>query len=92
MRGYPKTIKTKQDFLNLLNMEEFKDQALIDLTAIHDLQDSKTTKATTLIDPAAPEKGYHTKLINNPMPLWKQRGFASKQEISGLITQSGEKI
>lgn len=92
MRGYPKTIKTKQDFLNLLNMKEFKDQASIDLKAIHDLQDSKTTRATTFIDSAAPEKGYHTELINNPMPLWKQRGFASKQEISDLITQGGGKI
>jgi hypothetical protein len=92
MRGYPKTIETKQDFINLLNMKEFKDKALIDLKAIRDLQDNKTTKATTLIDPAAPKKGYHTKLINNPSPLWKQRGFASKQEISGLITQSGGKI
>ena len=50
MKGYPKTIAVVQDFINLLKMPEYKEQALKDLQAIYDLQDDKAIRATTLID------------------------------------------
>ena len=85
MKGYPKFVATKQDFINLLNMPEYREQALADLQAIYDLQDDKATRATTLIDESDPEKGYNTEEIENPNPVWKQKGFESRQDIMGLI-------
>lgn len=92
MKGYPKRIAIKQDFLNLLGMKEFKAQALDDLQAIYNLDDSKATRATTLIDPADPKSGYNTEIIDNPMPMWKQKGFASRQAVADLITENGGEI
>ena len=85
MKGYPKFVAVKQDFVNLLDMPEFKEQALADLQAIYDLQDDKATRATTLIDESDPEKGYNTEEIDNPNPVWKQKGFASRAEVLELI-------
>ena len=92
MRGYPKNVATKQDFLNLLSTEELKAQVIEDLKKIYNLDDSKATRATTLIDPDDPEKGYNTEIIDNPMPLWKQKGFASRQDVADLITENGGEV
>ncbi len=82
MKGYPKHVATKQDYANLLADPEFKAQAVAELKGIHDLNDDFVQKATTPIDP---EKGWNTETIENPMPLWKQKGFGSKQEIAEMI-------
>ena len=87
MKGYPKTIATKQDFINLLAMPEFREQALADLQAIYDLQDDKATKATTLIDESNPELGFNVEEIENPSPVWKQKGFESRQAVLDLIEE-----
>ncbi len=92
MKGYLKRIAVKQDFTNLLSEEEFKDRALSDLKAIYNLDDSKATRATTLIDPADPEKGWNTEIIDNPMPMWKQKGFASRKAVADLIAKNGGEI
>lgn len=92
MKGYPKQIATKQDFLNLLKEKEFKTQAIDDLKAIYNLDDSKAVRATTPIDPDDPEKGYNTEIVDNPMPMWKQKGFASRQEVADLITKNGGEV
>jgi hypothetical protein len=92
MRGYPKTIATKQDFINLLSTKEFKAQAIEDLKKIYNLDDGKAVRATTLIDPDDPEKGYNTEIIDNPMPMWKQKGFASRQDVADLITENGGEV
>jgi hypothetical protein len=92
MKSYPKYLAVKQDFINLLEDKEFKKQALIELLAIYKLDDSKATKATTLIDPLDPEKGWNTEIIDNPMPMWKQKGFASRQAVADLITENGGEI
>lgn len=89
MKGHPKRIATKQDFLNLLRMKKLKARAIEDLKKIYNLDDSKATRATTLIDPDDPEKSYNTEIIDNPMPTWKQKGFASRQEVADLITENG---
>lgn len=89
MRGYPKNIATKQDFINLLAEEEHKDNALSDLLAICNLEDSKATRATTLIDPDDPEKGWNTEIIDNPMPMWKLKGFDSLEDLADLIIENG---
>jgi len=88
MKEFPKYIATKQDFINLLADERFKDQTIISLQKIYDMDDSKATRATTLIDPDNPEGGWNTEIINNPMPLWKQKGFASRQAVEDLINEN----
>jgi len=85
MRGFPKHIATVQDFRNLLSDDGFKEQALSVLNDIYNLDDSKATRATTLIDPEDPESDWNTEVIDNPMPLWKQKGFSSRQAVADLI-------
>jgi len=84
MRGYPKHIATRQDFLNLLVVPEFKAQALADLKTIRDLNDDTATR-TISIDETTGEA--ETETIDNPMPLWKTKGFAARQEVADLIAQ-----
>jgi len=92
MRGFPKHIATVQDFRNLLTDDGFKEQALSVLNSIYNLDDSKATRATTLIDLENPEGGYNTEIIDNPMPMWKQKGFESRQAVADLITKNGGTI
>lgn len=88
MKGYPNHVATKQDFLNLLEIDELKDQALADLQSIHDLKDDKAMK-TISIDKKTGEA--ETEEIDNPMPMWKRKGFKNRKEIAGLIKKYGGK-
>ena len=92
MKGYPKHIAIKQDFINLLTIEEFKERVLVDLLAICNLDDDKATKAITLIDSDDPDQGWNMEIIDNPFPTWKQKGFESRQEIENLIIENGGEI
>jgi hypothetical protein len=84
MRGFPKVIANKQDFINLLAEPELKDQAKIELMKIYDLDDAQTTRATTPKDPDNPMSEWNTDVIDNPNPLWKQKGFTSRAEVLEL--------
>lgn len=75
--------------MNLLAMPEHKQQALNELMNIFQLNDDTALKATTLVDPGNPESGWNTEAIENPNPLWKQRGFVSRQEVAEIITANG---
>jgi len=92
MKGYPKYVATQQDFLNLLDMPEFKDQALAELVAIYEKDDAKATIATTPIDPDDPQSGWNTEEIDNPMPLWKIKGFESREAVAELIIDNGGEV
>ena len=92
MKGYPKYVATKQDFINLLSMPEHKVQALTDLQAICNADDATVKRATTPINPDDLQGGWNTEDIENPMPLWKQKGFESRQEIADLITENGGEV
>ncbi len=85
MRDFPQYINNKQDFINLSKIKEYQEQTKQKLRAIYDADDSKATRTTTLIDPANPEGGWNTEIIDNPMPVWKQKGFESREEILELI-------
>jgi hypothetical protein len=89
MRGYPKNVATKQDYLNLLAMPEYKVQAIEEMKKIAALNDSTVIKATMPIDPKDPDKGWNTAVVENPMPPWKQKGFASRQEVAEVILTEG---
>lgn len=84
MRGYPSGPKTKQDFRNLLTMPEHRERALAELQAIYCLQDDTTTVDETPAD-AAPDAERVLRIIENPLPVWKQNGFKSRAEVLELI-------
>ena len=84
MKGYPKYINCKQDFINLLDEPEYKALALEDLKAIRDLDDDKALRTISINEETGEAT---TEEIDNPMPLWKVKGFSSRQEVADLITE-----
>ena len=92
MRGYPKHINCVQDFNNLLADKALKARTLAELQEIYNKDDSKTLRATTLIDPEDPKSDWNTEEIDNPMPLWKQKGFESREAVATLIAKNGGKV
>ena len=88
MKGYPKHIATKQDFINLLADPEYRDQALEDLAEIRDLPDEKANRTLSINEDgtAVMEE------IDNPMPLWKIKGFSSRMEVAALIAENGGEV
>lgn len=143
MRGFPKYIANKQDFVNLLSMSEtyatltakapakgekiiaqpivksdftalfatkatnskelnellevctaslspddYKTKALAELVIIRDMDDEKA-KRTLSINEETGEAVEEE--IDNPMPLWKVKGFGSREEVAALIAQYGGK-
>lgn len=86
MRGYPKVIATKQDFINLLAIPEFKNQALSDLQAVYDLQDDTLERVVSFdTDDKGQMINIVTETIAAPMPKWKRMGFESRAEILNLM-------
>ena len=92
MRGYPKHINCVQDFNNLLADKDLKRRALVELQKIYTKDDLKALRATTLIDPEDPKSDWNTEEIDNPMPLWKQKGFESREAVAELIAKNGGKV
>ena len=92
MRGFPKHINCVQDFNNLLADKDLKRRAISELQKIYNKDDSKTLRATTLIDPEDPKSDWNTEEIDNPMPLWKQKGFESREAVAELIAKNGGKV
>ena len=88
MQGYPKHVATKQDFLNLLSQDEFREQAIADLKKIYETKDDVVIQ---VVSGSEEEGDLVTKEIENPMPLWRIKGFSSREEIADIITQYGGK-
>ena len=88
MRGYPKHINNKTDYLNLLSIPEFAERALEDLRRIAELNDDKMEIAVKPIDPKNPEGKWETKIVDAPMPVWKQKGFKSRDEVLNLLVKA----
>jgi hypothetical protein len=82
MKGYPKHIATKQDFLNLLSMPEHKAQAQVDLKKVLDVTDDKASRTISI---NAVTQVAVTEVIDNPAPLYKLKGFQSRKVLSDLI-------
>ncbi len=82
MKGYPKHINCQQDYINLLAEPELKAQALEDLKAIRDLDDSKALRVVSMNEETGEAT---TEEIDNPMPLWKVKGFARREDVAELI-------
>jgi hypothetical protein len=85
MRGYPKVIATKADFMNLLAEPEFKDRALVDLKAVYDLQDDTADKVVSYdMDDNGQMINVVTSTVEAVMPTWKRMGFTSRAEVMEL--------
>ena len=94
MQEYPETVATVQDFKNLLAMAEYRKQALADLQKIFDLADDEIQVDRTPADvlekirlrKLGPENAI-TETIQNPMPMWKRRGFKSRDDVLKMIQE-----
>ena len=86
MKGFPKYIATKQDFINLLEMPEFKAQALVQLENIHSAADDYMT---VVVSGSEEEGNLITEEIPAPNPAWKQKGFESRDAVMQLIKEYG---
>ena len=75
MQGFPNHIATREDYENLLSMEEYKEEALVKLKELAAFDDRQVTRATKQKDPKNPMSDWETELIDNPYPLHAQRGF-----------------
>lgn len=84
MRGFPKHIATRQDFENLLSMEEYKEEALEKLEELQDFDDRTVTRAIKPLNPDDPNSEWETEEIENPNPQHNQKGFSKWREIVTL--------
>lgn len=85
MHGFPKHIATKQDYENLLSMNEYKEEAIKKLEELQDFDDRIVTRATDkLIDPNNPESDFIVEEIPNPYPQHAQKGFKVWEDVVGL--------
>lgn len=83
MNGYPKHIATTQDYENLLAVADFRERAVADLRAILEADDATAKRVI-----AVAEDGTETtEEIENPMPAWRIKGFASREAVAELIAQ-----
>jgi len=75
MIGYPQVIATVQDFQNLLDDPDFREQVLIELQTLQDFDDRGVTMAIKPLNPEDPESEFETVIIENPNPVHRQKGF-----------------
>jgi len=92
MRGYPKFIGSKQDYVNLLAMPKHRARALADLEGLYADDDTLILTTTELIDPEDPMSEWRQELQSNPSPLWQQKGFAGREELAKIIKANGGTI
>jgi hypothetical protein len=75
MKGFPKVIATKQDFINLLSDKNYKEEALEKLQTLQDHDDRVSTRTLEIADPEDPESEDKTERIETELPIHKQIGF-----------------
>lgn len=93
MKGFPEIIATKEDFENLLNDENFKEEALLKLQELQDHDDRTVTIATEPIDQEDPESEWNVEEIENPLPVHKQKGFSEWLDVVRLNSEAqGTKV
>jgi hypothetical protein len=75
MHGYPQIIATVEDFQNLINDIDHKEQALTDLQNLQDFDDRTVAMAIKPLNPEHPDGEWEVKEIENPNPIHRQKGF-----------------
>ena len=85
MKGYPRLIATKQDFINLIAEPEFKAQALADLLTVYELDDDTVERVVSYdTDDEGRMINVVTEAVAATMPRWKQLGFESRESVLEL--------
>ena len=82
MKGFPRIIKTKQDWINCLEDEDLRKKALERLQGIYKTKDDYVVR---VVSGSEETKDLVTKRVKNPMPLYRQRGFETRQELKDLM-------
>ena len=90
MQGFPKHIATRQDFENLLSMEEYKEEALEKLQELQDFDDRTVTRAIKPLNPDDPNSDFETEEIENPYPIHAQKGFKAWMDVVTLNAEVRE--
>lgn len=80
MKGYPKIVNNKIDYINLLNDENTRSRAIDDLENIFSLDDSYVE-----IHEESEGEEPKIRIVENPMPIYKRIGFESLDEVRDLI-------
>lgn len=81
-------ITTKQDFENLLNLENSKKTAQEELQTLQDFDDRTVTRTIEAADPEDPESKDVVEEIENPHPLHKQKGFQEWMDVVRLNAET----
>lgn len=90
MQGFPKHIATKQDYENLLSIEEYKEEALEKLQELQDFDDRTSTRAVKQENPDDPMSDWITEEIENPLPIHAQKGFKEWMDVVKLNAEVRE--
>lgn len=88
MNGYPKHVATVTDYEHLLSFPEFRERALAELVAIRNADDATVLRVISVSADGTEE----TEEIENPMPLWKIKGFESRGAVDEMISQAGGEV
>ena len=88
MNGYPKHVATVADYDHLLATPELRARALTALAAIRDADDAIALRVISLSEDGVEE----TEAIENPMPLWRVKGFASRDAVAEMIIRAGGEV
>lgn len=100
MRGYPKHFNTKEDYENVLrDFPEWGERVIAELKEICNLNDDKMVHAIKpkvkkidkgVIDISrVEEEDWETEEVENPNPVYRQKGFSSREEINELLKRYG---
>lgn len=89
MKGYPTYVATKQDYINLLNIPEYKEQALQELQKLYEYNNDTITIPKTDPETGEPILNENNEPImeeiENPTPNWKLKEFNNREDILNLI-------
>jgi len=89
MKGYPDYFATKEDYANIIrDFPEWRKRVEEELKALKAIKDDTVLRAITPVNPEEPEGEWITEEINNPLPRFKQKGFATKKQLDDLIVEA----
>ena len=84
MKGYPKNIATKQDFINLLAMPEYREMAEKELRVLQGMSDDTVEK---VVSSKTDAKGNMTDVVTETIPnsiKGRKRHVSGRKEQRGL--------
>jgi len=89
MKGFPKNLKTKQDFLNCI-AEYGREKTLAAFGRIL-IDDTKVEKVASydLEEKTGEMSNIKTEIVENSLPTWQRLGFASLDEMMKIKETGG---